>query len=137
MVFVVLGWVMLLGALLLLPVLLFAAFCVRKQKRAAWVTSLLCAVVLFAAAAWLAFHPICRCPEELQPYMTEERWQEIRSATGPVYNEHIPFFPAVITVKQADETELFWRVDWFPVGTSRKGLTPDGYTSVHGIVPGA
>ena len=137
MMFVILGWMMLLGALLFLPALLFAGLRARKQKRIAWITFLLCAVVMFAGAAWLAFHPICRCSEELRPYMTEDRWQEILSVTGPIYNEYIPFFPAVITVERADETELFWRVDWFPVGISRKGLTQDGYTLVHGIVPGA
>ena len=137
MIFVMLGWIMLLGALLLLPALLFVGFWMCKQQKTACIASLLCAVAMVACAAWLAFYPICRCPEELQMHMTEARWQEILSVTGPVYNEHLPFFPAVITVERADETELFWRVDWFPVGTSRKGLTQDGYTSVHGIVPGA
>lgn len=137
MIFVFLGWIMLLGALLILPALLFAGFWMRNQRKTACIASLLLAVVLVACAAWLAFHPIRHCPAELQLYMNEARWQEILSVTGPVYSEHLPFFPAVIVVERADETELFWRVDWFPAGTSRKGLTRDGYTSVHGIVPGA
>ena len=83
MIFVMLGWIMLLGALLLLPALLFVGFWMCKQQKTARIASLLCAVVMVACAAWLAFHPICRCPEKLQLYMNEARWQEILSVTGP------------------------------------------------------
>ena len=122
-----------LGALLFLPALLF--FCLRSyvQKKTAVMASLLCAVLIIAAAAWLAFHPIRRCPEELKPYLTEDRWQDILSVTPPVFNAHLPFFPWKVTVEQADENALYWRTDWFPAGTTRTGVTPDGYDPVHGL----
>lgn len=122
-----------LGALLFFPTLLF--FCLRScvRKRTALLASLLCAALLIAAASWLAFHPIRGCPEELKPYMTEARWQDALSATPPVWNWNLPFFPAVITIEQATADTLYWRVSWFPLGTSRTGLTPDGYDLVHGI----
>lgn len=129
----VLAYGLLLGALLILPALLF--FCLRLyvRKKAAVITSLLCAVVIFAGCAWLAFHPICRCSQELRPYMSEERWQDILSVTPPVFNPRLPFFPWRVTVERADESELYWRTDWFPTGTTRTGVTPDGYDPVHGL----
>jgi len=122
-----------LGTLLLLPALLF--FCLRlyARKKTAVMASLLCAVLIIAAAAWLAFHPICNCPEDLQPFMSEERWQDILSVTPPIYNAHLPFFPWKVTVEHANENELYWRTNWFPAGTTRTGVTPDGYDPVHGL----
>ena len=122
-----------LGALLLLPALLFFCLRLRAGQKAALLASLLCAALIFVGAAWLAFHPIRSCPEELQPYMPEARWQDILSVTPPVWNRNIPFFPAVITIEQATADTLFWRVSWFPFGTSRTCLTPDGYDLIHGI----
>ena len=95
--------------------------------------ALLCATVIFVGAVWLAFHPIRSCPEELEPYLTEERWQEILSVTPPIWNWNLPFFPAVITIERATEDLLYWKVDWFPAGTTRMGVTPDGYDPVHGL----
>ena len=122
-----------LGALLFLPALLF--FCLRSyvQKKTAVMASLLCALLIIAAATWLAFHPIRSCPEALKPYLTEDRWQDILSATPPIYNPHLPFFPWKVTVEHADENVLYWRTDWFPIGTTRTGVTPDGYDPVHGL----
>lgn len=129
----IIAWSFLLGALLLLPALLF--FCLRLQarKKTACLASLLCAVVIIVGAAWLAFHPIRRCPKELEPYMTEDRWQEILSVTGPIYSRHLPFFPWRVTVERADAAELYWKVNWFPAGTTRTGITADGYDPVHGL----
>lgn len=120
-------------ALAFLPALLF--FCLRlgARKKTALLAALLCAVVIFTGAAWLAFHPIRSCPAELEPYMTEQRWQDILSATPPVYSPRLPFFPVRITVELATEDRLYWSVNWFPYGTSRTGLTPDGYDLVHGL----
>ena len=120
-------------ALCFLPFLLF--FCLRLQarKKTARLASLLCAVVIIVGAAWLAFHPIRRCPEELEPYMTEDRWQEILVVTGPIYSRHLPFFPWRVTVERADAAELYWKVNWFPAGTTRTGITADGYDPVHGL----
>ena len=122
-----------LGALLFLPALLF--FCLRSyvQKKTAVMASLLCALLIIAAAARLAFHPIRSCPKALKPYLTEDRWQDILSATPPIYNPHLPFFPWRVAVECADESELYWRTDWFPAGTTRTGVTPDGYDPVHGL----
>ena len=120
-------------ALCFLPFLLFFCLRLRARKKTALLISLLCAVVIFAGAIWLAFHPIRSCPEELECYMTEQRWPDILSVTGPVYSRRFPFFPAVISVEHATDEILYWRVDWFPFGTSRTGLTPDGYDSVHGL----
>lgn len=125
------AWPLQLGALLLLPGLLFVLL--RKRKPTAAAVALLCAVLIFAGAAWLAFHPIRCCPEELEPYMTEARWQDILSVTPPIYNRRIPFFPAVITVERATTDELYWKVDWFLAGTTRTGITPDGYDLVHSL----
>ena len=122
-----------LGALLFLPALLL--FCLRSyvQKKTAVMASLLCAILIIATAAWLAFHPIRSCSEALKLYLTEDRWQDILSATPPIYNPHLPFFPWQVTVERADESELYWRTDWFPAGTTRTGVTPDGYDPVHGL----
>ena len=129
----VLAYGLQLGALLFLPALLF--FCLRSyvRKRTALVASLLCTAVIFAGAAWVAFHPIRSCPKELEPYMTEARWQDVLSVTPPLYSRYLPFFSAVITVEKADEEGLYWKVNWFPVGTTRTGVTPDGYDPVHGL----
>ena len=97
------------------------------------IAALLCVILIFAGAAWVAHHPFRCCPEELEPYMSETRWQDILSVTGPIYSRHLPFFPWRITVERADEEELYWRVDWFPAGTTRTGVTPDGYDPVHGL----
>ena len=122
-----------LGALLFLPALLF--FCLRSyvRKKTAVISSLLCAVLIVAAAAWFAHHPIRSCPEELKSYLTEDRWQDILSVTPPLYNAYLPFFPWKVTVERADERELYWRTEWFPAGTTRTGVTPDGYNPVHGL----
>ena len=122
-----------LGALLFLPALLL--FCLRSyvQKKTAVMASLLCAILIIATAAWLAFHPIRSCSEALKLYLTEDRWQDILSATPPIYNPHLPFFPWRVAVECADESELYWRTDWFPAGTTRTGVTPDGYDPVHGL----
>ena len=122
-----------LGALLVLPTLLFFCLRLRTRKWTAACAALLLALCCFVCAAWLAFHPIRTCPEELRPYMTESRWQDILSVTGPVYSRRFPFFPIGISVEQATDEILYWRVDWFPFGTSRTGLTPDGYDPVHGL----
>ena len=122
-----------LGALLFLPALLL--FCLRSyvQKKTAVMASLLCAILIIVTAAWLAFHPIRSCSEALKLYLTEDRWQDILSATPPIYNPHLPFFPWRVAVECADESELYWRTDWFPAGTTRTGVTPDGYDPVHGL----
>ena len=127
------AWLFLLAALLALPALLYVCLGLRRSKKAAGVAALLCAAVIFAGAACLAFHPIRRCPRPLKPYLTEERWQDILSVTPPVYNVHLPFFPWRVTVECADESLLYWKVDWFPAGTTRTGITPDGYDPVHGL----
>ena len=124
-------WLFTLGILLALPALLFVLL--RRYRKSAIIVSLLCALFLFCAAAWVAQHPFRRCPETLEVYMTEDRWQDILSVTRP--HNIQPVFPWRITVERADETDLYWRVDWFPGGTSRTGLTPDGYDPVHGISP--
>ena len=120
-------------ALCFLPFLLFFCLRLRARKKTAFLISLLCAAVILAGAIWLAFHPIRSCPEELERYMTEQRWQDILSVTVPVYSRRFPFFPVGISVEQATDEILYWRVNWFPFGTSRTGLTPDGYDSVHGL----
>lgn len=127
----IVAWALQLGALLFLPALLFLLL--RKRRKAAVATALLCAVVVFGSAVWIAFHPIRSCPAELEPYLSEDRWQEVRSVTPPIYSRNIPFFPVVITVERADAEELYWKVDWFPVGTTHTGLTPDGYEQVQNI----
>ena len=71
--------------------------------------------------------------DKLKPYLTEDRWQDILSVTPPIYNPHLPFFSWQVTVERADESELYWRTDWFPIGTTRTGVTPDGYDPVHGL----
>lgn len=129
----IIAWLFLLGALLALPSLLYVCLCLHRSKKAAGMAALLCAAVIFAGAACLAFHPVRCCPEELEPYLTEERWQEILSATPPIWNWNLPFFPAVITIERATEDLLYWKVDWFPAGTTRMGVTPDGYDPVHGL----
>lgn len=127
------AWLFLLAALLLLPALLYVCLGLRRSKKTAGVAALLCAAVIFFGAAWLAFHPIRCCPKALKPYMTEERWQDILSVTPPLYSTRLPFFPWRVTVERADESELYWRTDWFPAGTTRTGVTPDGYDPVHGL----
>ena len=122
-----------LGMLLFLPALLFGCLRRHKSGKAALLVSLLCALVIFTLAAWVAHHPIRSCPEELAAYLTEDRWQDILSVTPPVFNAHLPFFPWRVTVERTDENELYWRTDWFPVGTTRTGVTPDGYDPVHGL----
>ena len=62
-------------ALCFLPFLLFFCLWLRARKKTAFLISLLCAAVILAGAIWLAFHPICSCPEELERYMTEQRWK--------------------------------------------------------------
>ena len=128
-----LAYLLQLGALFFLPALLF--FCLRLcvQKMTALIAALLCAALIFTGTVWLSFHPIRRCPDELEPYMTEARWQDILSVTPPIYSRSIPFFPLVITIEQATEDTLLWRVNWFLVGVSRTGITPDGYTSIHAL----
>ncbi|MBR5536838.1 MAG: hypothetical protein IKU58_02940 [Clostridia bacterium] len=121
------------GALLLLPTLLFFCLKLRTGKQTAALASLLLSVLLIMGAAWLAFHPIRTCPEELRPYMTESRWQDILSVTPPVYDGRLPVIPVQITVEWADDTDLRWRTRWFPAGTTRTGLSPDGYYTVHGL----
>ena len=94
----VLAYALQLGALLALPALLYVCLCLHRSKKAAGIAALICAAVIFAGAAWLAFHPIRSCPEELQPYMTEARWQDILSVTPPLYHAQLPFFPWRVTV---------------------------------------
>ena len=122
-----------LGALMVLPTLLFFCLRLRTRKWTAACAALLLALCCFVCAAWLAFHPIRTCPEELRPYMTESRWQDILSVTPPVYDRRLPMIPVQIIVEQADGTELRWRTRWFPAGITRTGLTPDGYDAVHGL----
>ena len=129
----VLAYALQLAALLALPALLYVCLGLRRSKKTAGVAALLCVAVIFFGAAWLAFHPVCSCPRPLKPYLTEERWQEILSATPPIWNWNLPFFPAVITIERATEDLLYWKVDWFPAGTTRMGVTPDGYDPVHGL----
>ena len=129
----IIAWLFLLGALLALPALLYVCLGLRRSKKTAGVAALLCAAVIFFGAACLAFHPVRCCPAELEPYLTEERWQEILSVTPPIFNTHLPFFPWRVAVERADESELYWRTDWFPAGTTRMGVTPDGYDPVHGL----
>jgi len=59
-----------LGALLLLPALLFGCLRRHKNGKAALLISLLCTVVIFSLWAWVAHHPVRSCPEELEFYMT-------------------------------------------------------------------
>ena len=129
----VLAYGLQLSALLFLPALLF--FCLQSyvRKKTAVMVSLLCALLIIAATAWLAFHPFRSCPAELEDYMTEDRWQDILSVTPPIFNAHLPLFPWQVTVERTDENELYWRTDWFPMGTTRTGVTPDGYDPVHGL----
>ena len=129
----VLAYALQLAALLFLPALLYLCLRTHTGKKAADMAALLCATVIFVGAVWLAFHPIRSCPKELEPYLTEERWQEILSVTPPIWNWNLPFFPAVITIERATEDLLYWKVDWFPAGTTRMGVTPDGYDPVHGL----
>lgn len=129
----VLAYALQLAALLFLPALLYLCLRTHTGKKAADMAALLCATVIFVGAVWLAFHPIRSCPKELESYMTEDRWQDILSVTPPIYNAHLPFFPCRIVVERADESELYWRTDWFPAGTTRMGITPDGYDPVHGL----
>lgn len=130
---IILAYGLQLGALLFFPTLLYICLQMYKGKKTAGTAALLCAAVIFIAAAWLAFHPICSCPAELEPYLTENRWQNILSVTPPIYNAHLPFFPLKVTVEHADENALHWCTNWFPAGTTRTGITPDGYHSVHGL----
>lgn len=129
----VLAYTLQLAALLFLPALLYVCLCLHRSKKAAGIAALICAAVIFAGVAWLAFHPVRCCPTELKPYLTEDRWQDILSVTPPVYSIHLPFFPWRVAVEQADENVLYWRTDWFPAGTTRTGVTPDGYDPVHSL----
>ena len=129
----VLAYTLQLAALLFLPALLFFCLLSYTKKKTAAMAALLCAVLIISAAVWLAFHPIRSCPEKLKLYLTENRWQDILSVTPPVYSIHLPFFPWRVAVEQADENVLYWRTDWFPAGTTRTGVTPDGYDPVHSL----
>ena len=128
-------WAVRLGSLLFFPAMLW--FLLReKNRKAAAAAALFFALLLFAGSYVLAFYPIRRCPEDLQPYLTEDRWQEMLSVSSMSVWES-PVTPAVITVEKATEDTVYWRVDWFPVGTTRTGLTPDGYDAVHGFWRGS
>ena len=124
-------WAARLGLLLFFPAMFW--FLLReKNQKAATAAALLFALLLFAGSYVLAFRPIRSCPEDLQPYMTENRWQDMLSiALGWTWES--PLTPAVITVEKATEDTIYWRVDWFPLGTTRTGLTSDGYDPVHGF----
>ncbi len=124
------------GCVLFLPLLLFAAlrYGAEKSRRyALGCAGTLLAVILLSGVV-LYFKPIVYCPESYQ-ITVSEHWEDSLAnrhlpAEKGFWSAKVPFLAVINEITYADEHTLHMRTWWFPFGRSETGVNPDGLYSI-------
>ena len=100
-----------------------AVWLATKRKRAAKLVFALCLLLELAAIGAVAYKPFFRCPEEYQPYISEEEESRIVGFNSGVWNPCIPVFPVCVTVLNVDGDRVYVRTKYMLFGSSEMEIT--------------
>ncbi len=125
-------YLIVIGCILFLPFLLFAALrygAEKSQKGAIGSACILLAVMLLCGCV-LYVRPIAYCPTQYQEVVSDHWENRLSEGQQPAecgfWSAWVPFLAVINEVTYADKHTLHVRTWWFPFGRSETGVNPDG-----------
>ncbi len=130
----VMVWLFVLAAVIGLPaIFIIWAFAKNKSPLTKSIAVLTIAAVLVGTVI-TAVRPAVWCPPELRARLTEEDFRKIRALGSGLYSNRLPLIPICVCVDSADGKTVLTTTFYYPFGTVKEQIGPDGYSTVKGLV---